>query len=188
MPSPAAIDPAFLALPFERWPMRRSLARKERGATYADFRFERLRGADASSRAIASCETSVQNESIGFSVRVDPQGRVGLRGGHRSHDRRGRQPWRHRAIDVAEALARLNTEPVVLADEPAYTDTYVSSYEIDPFTVPDAGQDELSARLERSGAGVQRDRSRDLVRCFWSPNRSSLRRCQGRALRSSVFG
>ena len=42
-----------------------------------------------------------------------------------------------RAIEVAEALAPLNTEPVVLADEPSTRDTYVSSYEIDPFAVPE---------------------------------------------------
>ena len=40
-----------------------------------------------------------------------------------------------RACDVAESLASLNTEPVTLADEPVYTDTYVSSYEVDPFSV-----------------------------------------------------
>src|SRR5262249_42228905 len=42
-----------------------------------------------------------------------------------------------KAIEVAETLAPLNTEPVVLADEPSYTDTHVSGYEIDPFTVPE---------------------------------------------------
>ena len=40
-----------------------------------------------------------------------------------------------RAVEVAESLAPLNTEPVTLADEPVYRDTYVSSYEIDPFAV-----------------------------------------------------
>jgi TldD protein len=44
-----------------------------------------------------------------------------------------------RAVEVAESLARLNTEPVTLADEPTYVDTYISSYEIDPFSV---GEDE----------------------------------------------
>jgi len=136
MPSRAAIDPAFLALPFDRLSDAALSRARERGATYADFRFERLRGHMIVARD-RELETSVQNESIGFSVRVIYKGAWGFAAGiDLSTD--AASDVATRAIDVAEALARLNTEPVVLADEPAYTDTYVSSYEIDPFTVPDA--------------------------------------------------
>ena len=44
-------------------------------------------------------------------------------------------PRRRRAVEVAESLAGLNTEAVTLADEPTYTGTFVSNYEIDPFAV-----------------------------------------------------
>ena len=38
------IDPAFLALPFEQLADAALARAKARGATHADFRFERLRG------------------------------------------------------------------------------------------------------------------------------------------------
>ena len=50
-----------------------------------------------------------------------------------------------RAMDVAGTLAPLNVEPVVLADEPVYTDSYVSRCDIDPFTVPE--QDKVNFLL-----------------------------------------
>ena len=39
-------------------------------------------------------------------------------------------------------IVPLNVEPVVLADEPVYADTYVSRCDIDPFGVPE--QDKIN--------------------------------------------
>jgi len=55
-------------------------------------------------------------------------------------------------FSVANTLAALNTDRVELAPEPVYADaTWVSSYRIDPFTVPLADKitvlDEYSGRL-----------------------------------------
>jgi TldD protein len=130
-----AIDPAFLALPYERL-ADAALARvKARGATYADFRFERLRWQTIVARD-RELETSVESETIGFSVRVVHKGAWGFAAGiDLTPEAAGTVA--SRALEVAEALAALNTEPVLLADEPPYVDTYVSSYVIDPFTVPE---------------------------------------------------
>ena len=131
----ALIDAAFLALPLERLADAALTRAKDRGATYADFRFERLRRHTIVARD-RDLETAVSSESIGFSVRVIHNGAWGFAAGmDLTPDAAAAVATR--AIEVARVLAPLNTEPVVLADEPAYTDTYVSSYEIDPFDVPE---------------------------------------------------
>ena len=135
MTNTAPIDSGFLTLPFDRLADAALARARQRGATHADFRFERLRGQTIVARD-RELETSVENESIGFSVRVVHEGAWGFAAGvDLTTDAAAAVAVR--AIEVAETLARLNTEPVVLADEPVYTDTYVSSYEIDPFTVPE---------------------------------------------------
>ena len=128
-----AIDPTFLALPLDRLADVALDIAKRRGATYADFRVERLRTHIIVARD-RELQTSVESESVGFSVRVVAKGAWGFAAGiDLTADAVANVT--QRAIEVAEALAPLNTEPVVLADEPVYRDTYVSSYEIDPFAV-----------------------------------------------------
>jgi TldD protein len=127
------IDPVFLALPLDRLADAALARAKQRGATYADFRLERLRGQTIVARD-RELQTSVGTESIGFSVRVVFKGAWGFAAGT-DLSAESAAAVALRAIEVAAALSPLNTEPVVLADEPPYTDSYVSSYELDPFTV-----------------------------------------------------
>ena len=128
-----AVDPTFLALPLDRLAGLALDIAKQRGATYADFRVERLRTQIIIARD-RELQTSVETETVGFSVRVIANGAWGFAAGIDLTDAAVSGVAR-RAVEVAQALAPLNTEPVVLADEPAYTDTYISSYEIDPFEV-----------------------------------------------------
>ena len=106
---------------------------KQRGATYADFRVERLRSHIIVARD-RELQTSVESETVGFSVRVVAKGAWGFAAGI-DLTTEAVSAVARRAVEVAESLAPLNTEPVTLADEPVYRDTYVSSYEIDPFAV-----------------------------------------------------
>ena len=131
----AAVDPAFLALPYEKLADAALDRARKGGASYADFRFERLRRQTIVARD-RELQTSDRDECIGLSVRVVHNGAWGFAAGI-DITAAGAIDVASRAIDVAARLARLNTEPVVLADEPAYTDTYVSAYEIDPFLVAD---------------------------------------------------
>jgi TldD protein len=136
-------DPAFLALPFESLADAALARAKQLGAAYADFRFERLRGHTIVVRD-RELQTSVPAESIGFSVRVIKKGSWGFAAGiDLTAD--AAAAVAARAVDVADTLAPLNVEPVMLADEPAYTDTWVSRCEIDPFTVPE--QDKINFLL-----------------------------------------
>ncbi len=130
---PRAVDPAFLALPLDRLADAALGAAASRGATHADFRVERLNNHVIVARD-RELQTSIETESVGFSVRVVCKGAWGFAAGIDLTADAVASVAR-RAVEVAEALASLNTEPVTLADEPEYQDTYVSSYEIDPFAV-----------------------------------------------------
>ena len=128
-----AVDPAFLALPLDRLADAALDIARKRGATYADLRVERLRSHVIVARD-RELQTSVESETVGLSVRVVARGAWGFAAGIDLTPESVAAVTR-RAIDVAESLAPLNTEPIALADEPVYRDTYVSSYEIDPFDV-----------------------------------------------------
>ena len=128
-----AVDPDFLSLPLDRLADTALQVAKQRGATYADFRIERLRSHVIVARD-RELQTSIESETIGFSVRVVSHGAWGFAAAIELTSE-AVAAVAARAVEVAEALAPLNTDPVILADEPAYNDTYVSSYEIDPFAV-----------------------------------------------------
>ena len=133
MASAASIDPDFLQLPLDRLADVALTIAKARGATHADFRIERLRTHNLLARD-RELQTSIEGESVGFSVRVVANGAWGFAAGmDLTPD--AVASVANRAVAVAESLAPLNAHPVMLAEEPAYTDTYVSSYEIDPFSV-----------------------------------------------------
>ena len=130
---PRAVDPDFLALPLDRLADAALGVAASRGATHADFRVERLNNHVIVARD-RELQTSIETESVGFSVRVVCKGAWGFAAGIDLTADAVASVAR-RAVEVAEALAPLNTEPVTLADEPIYTGTYVSSYDIDPFAV-----------------------------------------------------
>ena len=129
------IDPVFLSLPLDRLADVALDIAKKRGATYADFRVERLRSHIIVGRD-RELQTSVETETVGFSVRVVSRGAWGFAAGTELSSDQVAGVAR-RALEVAESLGTLNTEAVTLADEPVYQDSYVSGYDIDPFTVPE---------------------------------------------------
>ncbi|MEO8070597.1 MAG: TldD/PmbA family protein [Acidobacteriota bacterium] len=149
-----AIDAAFLALPYAQLADAALSRAQSLGATYADFRFERLRGHTIVVRD-RELQTSAASEAIGFSVRVICNGAWGFAAGiDLTVDAAAEVAAR--AIDVARTLAPLNTEPVVLAEEPTHTGTYVSSYEIDPFTVSEHEKVEFLTDLNDRALGSGR--------------------------------
>jgi len=152
-----SIDPDFLALPLDRLADTALAVAKQGGATYADFRIERLRTQTIVARD-RELQTSIEAESVGFSMRVVCRGAWGFAAGiDLTAD--SVAAVARRSVEVAGALAPLNTEPVVLADEPAYTATYVSRYEIDPFAVSEADKiDFLLALNDRTLASKLVDR------------------------------
>ncbi|MFN2613721.1 MAG: TldD/PmbA family protein [Actinomycetota bacterium] len=130
------LDSDFQALPYEQLADAALSRAKELGATYADFRFERLRGQRIMTRD-RELQTLVTSDELGYSVRVIAGGSWGFASSIDVSPGAAADAAA-RAVEVARALAALNSEPIELAEEPAHTDTHVSSYDVDPFEVPDA--------------------------------------------------
>lgn len=130
------LDPAFLELPYRHLADAALSRAKELGAAYADFRLERHRSQTVKVRD-RNLERLVDSEDVGFAVRVVHHGAWGFAS---SVDLRPdtAADAAADAVRVARVLAPLNSEPVELAPEPAHQGTWLSSYAVDPFMVPDA--------------------------------------------------
>nr|WP_237548591.1 MULTISPECIES: TldD/PmbA family protein [unclassified Streptomyces] len=111
------------------------------GADHADFRLERVRSASwllRDARPAGSSDTT----DLGYAVRVVHGGTWGFASGvDMTMDAAARVA--SQAVAMAKLSAQVikaagSTERVELADEPVHADkTWISSYEIDPFSVPD---------------------------------------------------
>jgi len=144
------IDAAFLSYP-ARELAGVALGRAiELGAEHADFRLERIRVANLNLRD-AQLESSTDSEDIGLAVRVVHDGAWGFASGiARTAD--AARALAEQAVATAKVSRVLSSDPVVLAPEPVHADvTWISSYEINPFDVPEAERvgrlTELSERL-----------------------------------------
>lgn len=144
------IDADFLDLP------RRELAdaalstATAAGASHADLRIHRITTEHIQLRD-GELETAVLSRELGMAVRVIVDGTWGF-ASHAELAPPVAADTAKRAVSVASTLAGLNAERIELAPEPVYADaTWVSSYEIDPFSVPAADKiavlEDYSARL-----------------------------------------
>src|SRR5215207_5454716 len=134
---PHEIDPRFLALPVRALADAALQQARDLGVEHADFRLERLRSQGISLRD-GRLEGSHDGEDVGFAVRVVHEGTWGFASGvDLTVDEAVRVA--EAAVDVARVARVLSTERVELAPEPVYPDVrWVSAYEIDPFSVPEA--------------------------------------------------
>ena len=131
------VDPAFLALPLRALADAALQTARDAGAEHADVRIERLRHQDVSLRD-AVLENLSDDITLGLAVRVIVDGTWGFASSADVTTDEARRLARE-AVSVARTARPLNSQPVELADEPAYDDvTWVSDYEVDPFTVPTA--------------------------------------------------
>jgi TldD protein len=128
------IDPVFLALPLRELADAALSRARELGVEHADFRLERIRNQVLALRD-AKLEATRDAEELGFAVRVVKGGTWGFAAGvDLTADAAARVA--EQAVAVAEVSRPINSERVELADEPVYSDAvWVSSYEIDPFSV-----------------------------------------------------
>jgi TldD protein len=123
------------------------------GASYADVRVHRIASEDVQMRD-GELENAVTSREVGLAVRVIVDGTWGF-ASHAELSPDVAADTARRAVRVAATLAPLNAERIELADEPVYRDAaWVSSYLIDPFTVPSADKiallEERSRRLQAS--------------------------------------
>ena len=136
-----SIDERFLALPRQELADAALARARELGAQHADFRLELLRD-QAMRLRDGKLESSGEGETSGFAVRVVADGSWGFAAGvELTTDEVARVAAE--AIEVARASRPINSEPVELAEEPAYRDgTWVSEYDVNPFDVPEADKQE----------------------------------------------
>jgi TldD protein len=141
------IDDDFLALPLRTLADAALSAAARAGASFADFRFERLMTGELRLRD-AAVESAADSVSTGFAVRVVVDGVWGFAASVvPTPDVAARTA--EQAVAVARALAGVVAERVERADEAIYRDvSWVSQYDVDPFAVPTA--DKVALLLDRS--------------------------------------
>ncbi|MEV5380201.1 MULTISPECIES: TldD/PmbA family protein [Streptomyces] len=146
---PHEIDESFLALPLRQLADAALARARALGADHADFRLERVRSASWRLRDARPAGTS-DTTDLGYAVRVVHGGSWGFAAGvELTMDAAAR------VAGQAVAMARLSAkviaaagsdERVELAAEPVHAErTWVSSYEVNPFDVPDAEKGALLA-------------------------------------------
>jgi TldD protein len=135
MASTHPIDPAFTDLPLRRLADAALQRAKDFSVEHADFRLERIRTQDLSLRD-AALQGASDHEQLGFAVRVVLDGTWGFA----STDVLNKESAiraAEEAIRVAQIAKPINSERIELAPEPVHDDrTWVSAYEVDPFTIP----------------------------------------------------
>ncbi|MBZ5738946.1 TldD/PmbA family protein [Nocardioides mangrovi] len=131
------LDPSFTALPHRHLGDVALARAQELGATHADFRFERVRYQELAVRD-GVLQGASDTEDLGFAVRVLHGGAWGFAAGVvLTPDEAARVA--ETAVAVARVAAEMTTAPVELAPEPVHADAeWISSYEIDPLSVPTA--------------------------------------------------
>ncbi|MFG1878938.1 TldD/PmbA family protein [Sphaerisporangium sp. NPDC049003] len=147
------IDPDFLALPLRRLADAALERARELGAEHADFRLERVRG-ETLSLFDARLEGSMDADDLGYCVRVIRGGTWGFAAGIELTPEAA-AAVAEQAVEVAKIAAAVNREPVELAPEPVHAGvTWVSSYDVDPFTV---AMKDKSGLLGDWSAGLLKD-------------------------------
>jgi TldD protein len=138
------MDPAFLALPMRLLADAALQRALELGAEHADFRLERIRGQHMSLRD-GRLEGTHDGEDVGFGVRVVHGGTWGFASAVDLNVDEA-QRVAGQAVEIARAAHDMSPERIELAHEPVYADqSWISAYEIDPFTVADAEKLDLMA-------------------------------------------
>jgi TldD protein len=129
------IDGSFTELPYRRMAEAALTRAQDFHVSHADFRFERLRNQDVRVRD-GRLQGASDAEQVGFAVRVILDGAWGFASGV-VLGTQSAVAVAETAVRTAQVAAAMTSRPVELAPEPTYDDvTWVSSYDIDPTTVP----------------------------------------------------
>jgi len=144
------IDESFTALPYRRMAEAALARTQDFHVSHADFRFERVRSQSIRVRD-GRLQGASDAEDVGFSVRAVLNGAWGFASGG-GFGQSAAVQGAETAIRTAQVAAAMTLRPVELAPEPVHRDvTWVSSYDVDPLSVPLSDKVELlsgwSARL-----------------------------------------
>ncbi|MEK6647894.1 MAG: TldD/PmbA family protein [Actinomycetota bacterium] len=146
MSSPRTVDPDFLALPLSATADAALSTAASAGASHVDVRIERVRTGYLQLRD-AHPESQSDNTVTGVGVRVIINGTWGFASSPEISPEVAKK-LAQTAVAMAKTSKPLSTEEVALAPEPVYgKQTWVSDYEIDPFSVPDKSKIARLAQL-----------------------------------------
>jgi TldD protein len=142
--SNARIDAEFAGLPLKALADAALDEAHRLGARHADFRVERIRG-QRIRLSDGKLEGTSDADDSGLAVRVIVDGTWGFASAV-DLTREAAAAAAATAVEVARVAAAMNTERIELAPEPAYGDvSWVSAYDLDPFSVPPKDKVELLA-------------------------------------------
>jgi TldD protein len=128
------IDPEFTAYPLRQLADAALQRAGQLGAQHADFRAERIRGQQIG-LSDGGLETQFDSDDLGLAVRVVVDGTWGFASAVDLTTEAAARAAAE-AVEVAKVAAAINTERIELADEPPHGDvTWLSAYEVDPFSV-----------------------------------------------------
>jgi TldD protein len=148
------IDPEFTALPLRAIADAALERAQQIGVEHADVRIERIRTADLALHD-ARLETSHDDDQRGLAVRVVHDGTWGFAGGLVVEPEAARRLV-DRAVEVANVSKPVTGERIELAAEPTHPDqTWISAYEIDPFSVNES--DRIALLADWSGRVLSSD-------------------------------
>jgi TldD protein len=141
---PHDIDPEFTAQPLHEIADAVLARARELKLEHADVRVERIRTADLALHD-ARLETSHDSDEGGLAVRIIHDGTWGFAGGAIVTPAAARALV-DQAVEVANVSKPVTGERIELAPEPGHGEqTWVSSYDVDPFTVSEADRIALLA-------------------------------------------
>ncbi len=161
------VDPEFAGLPLRELADAALDAASAAGARHADFRAERTRG-QRIRLSDGKLQSMSDGDNSGLAVRVVVDGTWGFASAVDLTAEAAASAAKA-AAEVARVAAAMNTERIELAPEPAYGDvTWVSAYEVDPFTISPKEKADLladwSARLLAHSAVTHADASLHAVK------------------------
>ncbi|MEZ0064751.1 TldD protein [Streptacidiphilus sp. MAP12-20] len=146
-------DASFLALPLHLLADAALTRAEALGASHADFRLERVRSASLRLRDARPAGGS-DSLQLGYAVRVVVNGAWGFAAGV-DLTSAAVAHVADQAVAVARLSGGLSEEVVELAEEPSYGEvTWVSSYQENPFDVPDAEKSALLTDWSRRLLGA----------------------------------
>ena len=129
------IDPGFAALPCRRLAMAALDRARALGVSHADFRLERIRDQGLQVRD-GRVVGAGESETVGLAVRVVHRGAWGFASGVVLEPEEAER-LAESAVRTAELASVMTGRAVELAPEPVHAEaTWVSSYDVDPFSVP----------------------------------------------------
>lgn len=130
---PSTIDSDFLSLPYSKFAQIVLELSSKNKLDYCDFRFEKLKSLNINARNLQISNFS-KSSSIGYAIRLLYDGTWGFASSNVLTEKDVKETFT-KALNLAKNLSQIKGYKVKLSPEPIYKDTYISKYQINPFSI-----------------------------------------------------